>query len=452
MSPRSQPFRRCASGLELQIAFGVLALGFVFGWAVSQSAAPAPTSETKPTKAEPAAKKTSQPTRPAPPRKTTEPVEKSPAPRATKTSGPAPIKVVKIGGLGPDRVLETSRALFQNVPQGLELLEALQRDPRWKKLAQGRRFNAVMDPVVAALAATTWEARAKALETLDEAVEEHGSGPTLKGSLGGAVTQEIARWARLAEGARALRRSIRDPRGRAGALTILKKMPPTISVRRDALLLVRLVDWIDHHQRWVRVRERRAELTTRRKQLVKQLRDSALGRLLLEEVLAVSGILEQLLRDPEGMLIAALASPATAALPRSEFLGIRLLEVPRKGTTTNMPGWGVLVELEKPLRSGEVIVQIEGRTTIKLSSGVALVGTRRFQIAWGSATRIYVEARPQGVLVRMPGARPEDLVLTESEVKEQASRFTVRLVGGAVRQRVALAQIPHRSKALFRER
>ena len=64
--------------------------------------------------------------------------------------------------------------------------------------------------------------------------------------------------------------------------------------------------------------------------------------------------------------------------------------------------------------------------------------------------RRLIEARPQGTLLRLPGAEPADFPTALSRERPEApAKFTVR-VRKAKLQRVALVRIPHRSDELFR--
>ncbi len=331
--------------------------------------------------------------------------------RAPRSSGREPPPDLEELELARAAVARVSRLLLEDVRRGRAALAAFAAAAAERDEPELARFVTAMRHAAAlgrAREAGEVRAAAEALRTL----EREGRRVPLPGKLALAVDAEVAVWAALASGAERLHLAMSDPRAQVGALAALAPLPPERRAGlRAARALLELADTVDLHARWRDHRANRAAIAARRPTLRAEVEGTALAGALGAELEALDLLLGELLDDPAGSLLGAVAELAPATAARSAFVSARRVSVPPGAGISRLSGHGVAVQLTGPWPAGaRFTLRCEGGGPELAFDEVGVSwGGRSAPVTWPAAPRVLVEARPRGLLVRLPGAVPGEL-------------------------------------------
>ncbi|MCO5171997.1 MAG: hypothetical protein M9894_37335 [Planctomycetes bacterium] len=356
----------------------------------------------------------------------------------------------------PDRIAvlvrQVSQELFVDVPRGREHLELLVARSGWSPSPLRDTFVGAAQALLLALENVPWEERQRRLEALAQATRARMRATEIE-RLKAAIDAELARWHLFALAAPRVRLALGDPRAEEQALRALDPLPADVFVREDARALLAMARAADQPDRWVRLPERREEVRLAVRELRERIERTALAMVLAEEATVVARVLERQLADRHASLPTALlrtwaeGTHTVAGEPRavtqSVFLQARRREVPAGAPWTRLPGWALAIELDGPIQAGGVTVTIDDKLTVHLGvAGIVVGGTfRPCQLA--GARQVIVEPRFDGLLLRMPGAAPEELMVTLPEGPVVPVRFTARADETRV-ARLVLVSLPPR--------
>jgi hypothetical protein len=128
------------------------------------------------------------------------------------------------------------------------------------------------------------------------------------------------------------------------------------------------------------------------------------------------------------------------------YLRARRQEVPAGAPWVNLLGWGIVLELGGPIpAAGGVTVTIEDRLTIHFAPAGVVVAGGYHPLQLGDAREVVIEPRFDGILLRMPGATPDELKVRLPEGPVVPVRFTTRTEGAATVTGIALIHLPDRA-------
>jgi hypothetical protein len=204
----------------------------------------------------------------------------------------------------PDRlaalVRTVSRELFVDVPRGRDHLELLARRSGWAESPLRARWVTAMQALCDALDEDVegWPERERRLALLADATRERYRASLVE-RLARAVDAELANWFAFVDGVSRVRLALGDPRGEAQVLEGLASLPEDRFVREDARALLAMARAADMPDRWVRIADRRAEVTAAVAELQDRLGRTALGRVLGADARVVARVLERQLADPQ---------------------------------------------------------------------------------------------------------------------------------------------------------
>ena len=301
----------------------------------------------------------------------------------------------------PERATEVSTALLRDRRQGIAQLERLadfERDPA------GRTFVATMR---LALEATDgrlpWAERRAALRTLIAKLRELPPGA---GRSARTVRGLFGTWEQTLDCVLALRRVFAEPAGRVGALELFSELPPELGYAELAGRVLDLVEALDDCRGPLSTTNRR-QLSRTVAELDVALARTALGGVLHEELRSVLTVAGKLIEDPRSCLVAALHE-ARQECPESLYIGSRFREIPTEGALSDMPAGSALLVLTDAPQGLTLLV---GEIKIQLSPGTLRLGDQRLGFDWTFPRLLYVDAREQQLLVRIPDGDPTEVVL-----------------------------------------
>lgn len=301
----------------------------------------------------------------------------------------------------PERATEISTALLCDRRQGISQLERLadfERDPA------GRTFVATMR---LALEATdgriSWAEREAALRNLIAKLRELPPGA---GRSARTVRGLFGTWEQTLDCVLALRRVFAEPAGRAGALELFSELPPELGYAELAGRVLDLVEALDDCRGPLSTTDRR-ELSRNVGELDVALARTALGGVLHEELKSVLTVAGKLIEDPRSCLVAALHETRREC-PDSLFIGSRFREIPTEGALSDMPAGSALLVLTDAPHGLTLFV---GEIKIQLSPGTLRLGDQRLAFDWTRPRLVYIAAREQQLLVRIPDGDPTEVVL-----------------------------------------
>ena len=363
-------------------------------------------------------------------------------PPATPAPGPPDLRREDPAVLAT-RIEEVGAWLMRDAAAGHRAARELAREAGTSSEPDLRRCGRLLERALTLAGRPSRAERQRVIDAIRRDHEVSSLAPR-PGVVGGAVDRELARWAGLCAAVSDVAQALADPR--AAALgDDLAAVPPDRGVAATADALLELAELLDRVADWRGDAARRARVTVRLEQLRAALGRTALAVALDGDVEALPLLLGDVLRDPHQSLLTALSNLAPATARRSHYVEARLVDVPPGASMTRMPAFAVRVVVAEAWRGTQrVVVEVEGLPAVSFhAAGVAFAGEGHRVRGWPLRPSLEVEPRVGGILVRVAGARPSEVVLTEAPLQGRV-RFSVRAEEGAALAAVQLLRLPTR--------